>query len=107
MAKRKVAARRRSLIALALVGFVLVTAGVIARRVAGVRQQREIRDLERQRQALQSERVKLEAAIREASSRARLQPIAEQRLNMRIPKPDQQVILTRPRAGARTPNDSL
>lgn len=107
MAKRQVAARRRSLIALVLVGFVLVTAGVIARRVAGVRQERELRDLQRRREALEAERIKLEAAIREASSRARLQPIAEQRLNMRIPRPDQQVILTRPPASERTPHDSL
>jgi cell division protein FtsL len=94
------------MIALILVGFVLVATGVIARRVAGVRQQREITDLQRKREALSAERVKLEAAIREASSRARLQPIAEQRLNMRIPKPDQQVFITRP-PKARTPNDSL
>ena len=40
-----------------------------------------------------AERIRLEGVIRDASSRARLQPIAEQRLNMHIPKPDQQVIL--------------
>jgi cell division protein FtsL len=107
MAKRQVAARRRSLIALVLVGFVLVTTGVIARRVTGVRQQREIRDLVRKREALSAERIKLEEAIRDASSRARLQPIAEQRLNMRIPTPDQQVFLSRTPKPSRTPNDSL
>src|SRR5262245_11313607 len=107
MAKRQVAARRRSLIALLLIGFVLVATGVIARRVAGVRQQREITDLQRKREGLGAERVKLEAAIRDASSRARLQPIAEQRLNMRIPKPDQQVFLNRQPKAPRTPNDSL
>jgi cell division protein FtsL len=107
MAKRKVVlARGRSLIALVLVGFVLVTTGVIARRVAGARQQREIRDLQRKRDALEAERIKLEAAIRDASSRARLQPIAEQRLNMHIPKPEQQILITRPRP-PRSPNDSL
>jgi cell division protein FtsL len=107
MAKRKVAAGRRSLIALFLVGFVLVTTGVIARRVAGVRQQREIQALQRKRQALDAERIKLEGAIRDASSRVRLQPIAEQRLNMRIPKPDQQIFLTRPLNAPRPPHDSL
>ena len=71
-----------------LVGFVLVTTGVIARRVFGVRQAAEIRDLQRKRDALDAERIRLEGAIRDASSRARLQPIAEQRLNMHIPKPD-------------------
>jgi cell division protein FtsL len=97
------------MIALLLVGFVLVATGVIARRVAGVRQQREITELQRKREALVADRVKLEGAIREASSRAKLQPIAEQRLNMRIPRPDQQVFLNRqPKPAApRTPNDSL
>jgi cell division protein FtsL len=95
------------MIALLLVGFVLVATGVIARRVAGVRQQREITDLQRKREALVADRVKLEGMIREASSRSKLQPIAEQRLNMRIPKPDQQVFLNRTPKAARSPNDSL
>lgn len=94
MAKRKVAPGRRSLIAVLLVGFVLLTTGVIARRVEGLQQQREIRTLQRQRDALDAERVRLEGSIRDASSRARLQPIAEQRLNMHIPKAEEQVILT-------------
>ena len=104
MAKRRVAPSRRGLIAILLVGFVLVTTGVIGRRVLGVKQQREIRDLQRKRDALDGERIRLEGAIRDASSRARLQPIAEQRLNMHIPKPDQQVFLTRPPAA---PHDTL
>lgn len=91
-----------------LVGFVLVATGVIARRVLGVQQQRAIRDLQRKRDGLIGDRIRLEGAIRDASSRARLQPIAEQRLNMHIPKPDQQVIL--PRVGSpqpkATPHDS-
>jgi cell division protein FtsL len=104
MAKRRVAPGRRGVIAILLVGFVLVTTGVIGRRVLGVKQQREIRDLQRKRDALDAERVRLESAIRDASSRARLQPIAEQRLNMHIPKPDQQVFLTRPPVA---PHDTL
>jgi cell division protein FtsL len=111
MAKRRVGrgGRRRSLIALVLVGFVIVTSGVVARRVRGVAEQRRIVDLQRKREALDAERTKLESAIRDASSRVRLQPIAEQRLNMRIPTPEQQVILPRRAAGpvGRAPNDSL
>jgi cell division protein FtsL len=103
MAKsRRIAPGRRSLIAAVLVGFVLVTSGVIARRVVGVRRQTEIKKLQQKRDALDGERVRLEGEIREASSRARLQPIAEQRLNMHIPTADQQVTLPR-----RTPHDSL
>ena len=101
MAKRRVAPGRRSIIALVLVGFVLVMTGGIARRVHGLQVQREIRDLERKRDALLADRVRLESEIRDASSRARLQPIAEQRLNMHIPKPGQQVFLNRSSSTAR------
>jgi cell division protein FtsL len=108
MAKRRVTAGRRSLIALALVGFVSVATGVIARRVYGVREQREIRKLQRVRDSLVTERIRLEGVIRDASSRARLQPIAEQRLNMHIPKADQQVFLAPAAKGAaRPPHDSI
>jgi len=108
MAKRRVSSNRRSLIALALVGFVSVATGVIARRVYGVREQREIRKLQRTRDELNTERIRLEGVIRDASSRARLQPIAEQRLNMHIPKADQQVFLPPPaKPATRPPHDSL
>lgn len=104
MAKRRVTritgGRLRSLIAAVLIGFVIVTTGVIARRVRGVHEQQTILDLQRQRDALDAERTKLEAAIRDASSRERLQPIAEQRLNMHIATPEQQIILPRPAASA-------
>lgn len=86
---------RRSLIAIVLVGFVLVATGVIARRVLGVSQQREIRRLRQTRDGLEADRIRLEESIRAASSRARLQPIAEQRLNMHIANPEQQVFIPR------------
>lgn len=86
---------RRSLIAVVLIGFVLVATGVIARRVWGVRQETDIRKLQQRRDALEADRIRLEGAIREASSRARLQPIAEQRLNMHIATPEQQVFIPR------------
>jgi cell division protein FtsL len=81
--------------------------GVIARRVAGVRHEAELLDLQRRRDALAAERAKLETAIRDAASRATLQPIAEQRLNMSIPKADQQVFLSRRPQGPSPRHDSL
>jgi cell division protein FtsL len=93
--KKRTATRGRSIVAVVLVGFVLVASGVIARRVLGVKWQTEIRKLQEKRAALDADRVRLEGAIRDASSRARLQPIAEQQLNMHIPTADQQVILPR------------
>ena len=98
---------RRSIVALALFGFVLVATGVIARRTYGIDQARSLRELERKRQALEAERVKLDGEIRDASSRARLAPIAEQRLNMHVPSPDQVIMLPPPQspppAAARKP----
>jgi cell division protein FtsL len=73
-----------------------VATGVIARRTYGIGQARALRDLQRRREALEAERVKLESEIRDASSRARLAPIAEQRLNMHVPSPDQVIMLPRP-----------
>jgi cell division protein FtsL len=87
---------RRSTVALVLVSFVLVATGVIARRTYGIDQARTLRELDRRRQALEAERVKLDGEIRDASSRARLAPIAEQRLNMHVPSPDQVIMLPRP-----------
>ena len=89
---------RRTTVALALLGFVLVATGVIARRTYGIDQARALRDLDRRRQALEADRVKLDGEIRDAASRPRLVPIAEQRLNMHVPSPNQVIMLARPAA---------
>ncbi len=104
--KRRARPGARSLIAIVLVGFVLMATGVIARRVLGVAAESTLRRQRQRREALEADRIRLEGQIREASSRAHLQPIAEQRLNMHIPSPDQQVLLARPTTQAspqRTP----
>jgi cell division protein FtsL len=88
---------RRSTVALILLGFVLVATGVIARRTYGIDQARALRDLDRRRQALEAERVKLDGEIRDASSLRRLAPIAQQRLEMHVPSSDQVIMLPRPR----------
>jgi len=95
MAKRRVARRGRAWVALALLGFVLVAAGVIWRRTAGVARARELHSLEQRRAALQAERAQLESDIRDASSRGVLAPIVEQRLHMHVPSDTQIVILPR------------
>jgi cell division protein FtsL len=81
-----------SVIVVVLLGFFVVATGVIARRTFGISQARTLRALERQRDAVDASRVKLEIEIRDASGRARLVPIAEQRLHMYVP-PDSQVII--------------
>jgi cell division protein FtsL len=84
-----------SLIVIVLLGFFVVATGVIARRTFGISQARGLRTLERRRDAVDASRVKLEAEIREAASRARLGPIAEQRLRMYVPADSQIIILRR------------
>ena len=93
----------RSLIVLVLLGFFMVATGVIARRTFGISQSRSLRALARQRDATDAWRVKLESEIRDASSRARLVPIAEQRLHMHVPPDNQVIILQRPAIPAPSP----
>ena len=87
-----------SLIALILLGFFVVATGVIARRTFGISQARTIRELQRQRDAEDASRVRLEAEIRDLSSRAKLGPIAERRLQMYVPADSQVIILPRDKA---------
>ena len=83
----------RARIALGLLGFLLVATGVIWRRSVGIESARELRALEERRSELRARSIALENEIREAASRARLVPIAEQRLQMRTPSDSQVVIL--------------
>jgi len=85
----------RSLLVLLLAGFFTVAAGVITRRTFGIRQSRALRILEQQRDAADAARIKLEAEIRDASSRSRLVPLVEQRLHMYVPADSQVIILHR------------
>ena len=95
--------RGRSIVALVLVGFVLVAVVVIWRRSYGFSREREISLLEQKRTQLEGERARLELEIRDASSRARLAPIAEQRLGMRIPSDSQVIDLRRAPAAPAAP----
>ena len=86
--------RGRWIVAGALIGFVLVSAAVVARRSYGYRVGLELTALQRRKANLESERVRLDQEIRTASSRARLLPIAE-RLGMHMPSERQIVVLKR------------
>jgi hypothetical protein len=95
MATRRVAVRGRWIVGAVLVGFVLTTAAVVARRSYGDAQAREMSGMEARLRQLRNERVRLDAEIRDASSRVRLIPIAEARLGMHVPADTQVVILPR------------
>jgi cell division protein FtsL len=92
---RKVGGSGRLRFALVLLGFVLTASVVVLRRTYGIAAARELQAMETRRSGLIAERRRLESEIRIASSRARLQPIAEQRLQMHVPGENQVVYLTR------------
>lgn len=81
---------------LALTAFVLVAAGVIWRRSVGLVRAREESRLDDRRVALEAERARLDGDIRDASSRARLAPVVEGHLQMRIPNDSQVIYIERP-----------
>ena len=81
------------MIAGGLVVFVIVAAAVIARRSYGHSEGRELTSLQRRKAALESERVRLQQQIRDASSRSVIVPLAERRLGMHLPTESQMVML--------------
>ena len=85
--------RRGPLIVLALVGFVVLAVGVNLRRIYGLRQDLAIREMKVKREALVSEELKLQDAIRVASSRGHLIEMAQTRLNMKMPELNQVIDL--------------
>lgn len=103
MAKRPVAVRGRWIVAAVLLGFVVTTAAVIARRSYGDDEARQMSALETRLRQLRNERVRLEGEIRDASSRVRLVPIAEGQLGMHVPADTQVVILPRQARRGGTP----
>lgn len=95
MAKGRVAVSGRLRLALLMTVFLVISGGVIFRRVYGHKAEKEVNDLDARRAGLIAARLRLEGEIRSASSRARLQPIAEQRLQMHVPDPSQVIPLPR------------
>jgi cell division protein FtsL len=93
VAKRGVTLRGRTLVALVLAAFVLVALAIVWRRTIGIDRSARLAQLDTRRDALEGERARLEAAIREASSRQRLGTAVETRLGMHIPTDNQVVIL--------------
>lgn len=94
--------RGRTVVFLALAGFVVLATGVVWRRSLGVTRARTIEQLEARRTALAAQRAKLDGDIRTAVSMERLGRVAEERLHMRVPGDSLVVTLRRtPRVAAR------
>ncbi len=94
--------RGRSMVFLALAGFVVIATGVIWRRSLGVTRARAIEQIETRRTALAAQRAKLDGDIRTAMSMERLGRVAEERLHLRVPSDSLVVTLRRsPRVAVR------
>ena len=94
--------RGRSIVFLALGGFVVLTTGVVWRRSLGVTRARAIETLETRRAALTAQRAKIDGDIRTAMSMEHLGRVAEERLRMRVPGDSLVVTLSRsPRVAVR------
>lgn len=87
----------RTVAAVVLLAFLALATGVVTRRTVGIREAARLAELDRLRAELEARRVQLERDIRDASSRARLQPVAERDLGMRIPADSQVILLPAPR----------
>lgn len=95
MAKSGVGIRGRSLVGLVLAAFLIVALSIVWRRTIGIRQSETLAALDSRKTRLQSERARIEAAIRDASARQTLGTVVERRLGMHIPTDRQVVILSR------------
>ena len=94
--------RGRSMVFLALAGFVVIATGVIWRRSLGVTRARAIEQIETRRTALAAQRAKLDGDIRTAMSMERLGRVAEERLHLHVPSDSLVVTLRRsPRVAVR------
>jgi hypothetical protein len=97
MAKSGVTLRGRSLVGLILAAFVLIALAIVWRRTIGISQSEKLAVLDARRVNLESERARLDAEIRDASSRQNLGTTVERRLGMHVPTDKQVVILPRAR----------
>jgi hypothetical protein len=97
MAKSSVGMRGRTLVGLMLGAFVLIALAIVWRRTIGIGQSEQLAVLDAKRVTLESERARLDAEIRDASSRQTLGATVERRLGMHVPSDKQVVILPRAR----------
>lgn len=95
MAARRVRLRGRSIVAIALGVFLLVTTTVIWRRSQGSAAARRLAAMDSRRNELAAQRAALEGEVQRAASQERLVPVAG-RLGLRVPAADQVIQLPRP-----------
>ena len=87
-------------LAAGLLAFVLLAIIVVRRRERGITEVGLIVELDRAKRDLEAQRVSLERDLRQASSRDRIEPVAAQRLGLRVPSDSQIITLVRSRGTA-------
>lgn len=97
MAPPRVGGRGRVVVGLLLLGFVCVASGVIWRRSVGYAGARALADLDRRKKALEDRRVRLDAELRDLTSRDKLGAVVERTLNMRVPTDNSVIMVPRSR----------
>ena len=97
MAQPRVGGRGRVVVGLLLLGFVCVACGVIWRRSVGYAGARALADLDRRKKALEDRRVRLDAELRDLTSRDKLGAVVERTLNMRVPTDNSVIMVPRSR----------
>ncbi len=90
----------RSIIAVALLAFVVTAVIVVWRRTSGREAETTIADLDQQRRDLEAQIAKLESDLQEAMSASEIEPAAARKLGLRRATDSQLVTLSR---GAFTP----
>ncbi len=96
MATSRVGGRGRFVVGAVLLGFVCVASGVIWRRSVGYAGARALADLEGKKKALEDRRVRLEAELRDLTSREKLGAVVERNLDMRVPADNSVILVPRP-----------
>jgi cell division protein FtsL len=99
MAKRAIA-RGRSMVALVLAAFLIVSISVVWRRSVGSAQARRLHELGTRLAELEAQRTQLDGDVKRAISRPQLVPVA-QRLGMKVPDDSQVIWLAKPRPPTR------
>jgi hypothetical protein len=95
MAKRKVALRGRTIMAVVLASFLTVAVSVVWRRTIGSTSAARLQALSTRRAELEAQRAQLVGEIRRITSRPQLEPVVR-RLGLKMPNDSQVIPLRRP-----------
>ncbi len=94
--RRRTPFKGRSLVAIGLASFIVVTSLVVWRRSVGVASARAMRTLQLEKRSLETERLTLQRDIELAQARARVIADAQRRLGLHVASDSQTRVLPEP-----------